>query len=80
MSRAIFEVVGTLDGAGGMKKGKVTIDRNTNTLYVRPHGTQQVYELPLGDVATFVCQLNLRHKAIAAREEKQAKRLSRRSA
>ncbi len=80
MSRAIFEVVGTLDGAGGMKKGKVLIDRETNTISVRPHGSQQIYELPLAQVATFICQMNLRHKAIEAREEKQAKRIARRSA
>jgi len=79
MSRAIFDVFGTLDSAGGMKKGKVSIDRGTGIVSVRPHGSSQVYELPLAQVATFICQMNLRHKALEAREEKQAKRLTRRS-
>lgn len=70
MSVAKFRVVGQLDGAGGMKEGTVEIDRATGTFRVRPLRSRTAYELPLKDVATWVCR---QHQFAIVREEKKAR-------
>jgi hypothetical protein len=67
MSTAKFRVMGQLDGAGGAKVGTVEIDRVTGVLTVRPFRSHTVYEVPLNDVATWVCR---QHQFAIVREEK----------
>jgi hypothetical protein len=70
MSVAKFRVVGQLDGAGGMKEGTVEIDRATGMMTVRPLRSRTAYELPLKDVATWLCR---QHMFAVVREEKKAR-------
>jgi hypothetical protein len=60
MSRARFRVVARLDGAGALQAGTVTVDREAGIMAVRPLRKRRVYRLPLGDVATMVCQVCMR--------------------
>lgn len=80
MTIARFEVFGQLDGAGGAQKGKVLIDRETGMFYVRPRGKKTIYEMPLSSVATMVCQMLARHRAMEMQKEKAQKRALRRRA
>ena len=54
MSTAKFTVSAQLDSAGGKKKGSVYIDRETNTVTVRPHRSHSVYHAKLDDLADLV--------------------------
>ena len=78
VTTARFPVTGTLDGAGGMSRGTVLIDRDAGTFTVRPLHRRQGYTLPLGVVATMVCRTiiigEIRQKREAARAAKKAKR------
>lgn len=56
MSVARFSVFAVLDGAGGKQKGVVTIDRDTGLVTVRPHGKHATYNMPLNQVADFICR------------------------
>jgi hypothetical protein len=67
MSVSKYKVFATLDAAGGPKKGTVEIDRATGMLTVRPYRSHTVYELPLNDVATWVCR---QHQFAIVRAEK----------
>jgi hypothetical protein len=59
MSTAHFKVKGKLDGAGGMHEGTLSIDRETGYVTVRPKGCRSTYAIPIGELATLVCQRNL---------------------
>jgi hypothetical protein len=74
MSVARFTVYGTLDGAGGARPGTVEIDREAGIFRVRPYRSHTTYELPLSDVATWVCR---QHQFAIVREEKRAKKANR---
>lgn len=50
-----FRVIGTLDGAGGLRPGKVTITPD-GFFKVRPHFRKRVFEMPLSAVADMVCK------------------------
>jgi len=78
MTVARFDVFGQLDSAGGPQAGKVLIDRETGMFYVRPRGKKTLYEMPLSSVATMVCQMLARHRALEAQKEKAQKRAMRR--
>lgn len=67
MSTAKFRVRGQLDGAGGPKDGTVEINRETGVLTVRPLHSRTSYEVPLNDVATWVCR---QHQFAIVRAEK----------
>ena len=67
MSTAKFRVRGQLDGAGGPKDGTVEINRETGVLTVRPLHSRTAYEVPLNDVATWVCR---QHQFAIVRAEK----------
>jgi hypothetical protein len=73
MSVAKFKVYGTLDGAGGMKKGTFEIDRNTGVVTVRPYRSHTVYEALLNNLATTVCKQGLG----VVREEKKERKAAR---
>jgi hypothetical protein len=53
---ARFKVTGKLDGAGGMRKGTVIIEREAGLMHVRPLRRRRVYTMPLWMVADYVCQ------------------------
>ena len=54
MSAARFKVTAQLDGAGGKKKGIVSIDRDTNIVTVRPHLSRAIYRAKLDDIADLI--------------------------
>lgn len=68
MTVARFPVVAHLDGAGGKKKGTVTIDRDTNLLSVRPHRSHRTYDMTLEAIATIVC----RHVLMVEEQDRRA--------
>jgi hypothetical protein len=68
MAVSRFKVFGTLDSAGGMKKGTFEIDRETGVVTVRPFRSRLVYEVLLNNLATLVCKQSLG----VVREEKKA--------
>lgn len=70
MSVARFKVLGQLDGAGGLMPGTVEIDREAGLFSVRPHGRRKKYTLPLGAVATMVCQIIVRQELAERRAAK----------
>ncbi len=70
MSTARFPVVAALDGAGGKKEGTVSIDRETNTLSVRPKRSRRTYDMSLEAIATIVC----RHVLMSEEQERRAKK------
>jgi hypothetical protein len=49
-----FKVLGTLDSAGGVRAGTVTIDRASGLLHVRPLRKHREYTMPLSMVADMV--------------------------
>lgn len=73
MSIARFKVVGQLDGAGGLQRGIVEIDRETGEITVRAHKRRRRYTSTLGVVATMVCQAVI---LAELREKKKAKKRS----
>jgi hypothetical protein len=74
MTTARFPVTGTLDGAGGRRRGTVTIDRETGDVVVRPLRSHRTYMMPLASVATWICVTNIEHELY---EKKRAKKRGR---
>lgn len=70
MSIARAKVVGQLDGAGGPIAGTVEIDREAGLFTVRPLRRRKTYVLPLGAVATMVCQAIVRREVAEKRAAK----------
>ena len=70
MSTARFDVVTHLDGAGGKKKGTVSIDRDTNMVSVRPHRSHRTYDMSLEAVATIICRHILMEESRTAKQSK----------
>jgi len=68
-----FRVIGTLDGAGGLRAGKVTITPD-GFFKVRPRFRKRVYELPLSAVADMVCKRTIIAELHAKRAEKRKRR------
>ncbi len=67
MTRRIrIPVTGRLDNAGAEQRGTVVIERDTGLITVRPLGKRRTYTLPLGDVATMICERVIRNTAPAA--------------
>lgn len=60
MSIARFSVESKLDGAGGNKRGTMTIDRDTHEVRVRPLGSRREYLTTLDELATLVCVMDLK--------------------
>jgi hypothetical protein len=54
MSVAKFTVQAQLDGAGGAKKGTVSIDRTTGLVTVRPSRSRSTYTAKLADIADLI--------------------------
>jgi len=72
-----FRVIGTLDGTGGMRPGKVTITPD-GFFQVRPLRRRRVFELPLSAVADMVCRRTIIAEVSAKRAEKRKHRGGRR--
>lgn len=68
MSVARFSVVAHLDSAGGKQRGVVTIDRDTNTVSVRPHGSHRTYNMSLEAMANIICRQALLEERSAAKK------------
>ena len=68
-----FRVVGTLDGAGGVRRGKVTITPD-GFFQVRPFRRRRVFELPLSAVADMVCKRTILAEVKVKRADKKRKR------
>jgi hypothetical protein len=67
-----FSVVGVLDGAGGVRKGTVIIERASGIMYVRPYRKRRIYAMPLAMVADMVCRriiMNELHEKRAAKNK-----------
>jgi hypothetical protein len=75
MSIARFPVVASLDGAGGKKKGTVTIDRDTNLVSVRPHRSHRTYDMTLEAVANIICRSVVMQEAAEKRARKPFKKV-----
>jgi hypothetical protein len=78
MSVARFPVTGTLDFGGGRHAGSVLIDRASGDFSVRPRGRRRLYTMPLGVVATMVCEAIVRSELAEKRALKKAKKAGRR--
>jgi hypothetical protein len=78
MSVARFPVTGTLDYGGGRHQGTVLIDRENGDFHVRPKGRRRLYTMPIGVVATMVCEAIVRSELREKQALKKAKRTGRR--
>lgn len=74
-----YSVVGRLDMASRMTRGTVTINREAGLFTVRPLRRRKLYELPLSDVATMVCQRIVKAEIFQKRLAKAAKKSGRRA-
>lgn len=69
-----FRVTGTFDVAGGLQAATVEIDRDAETISVRPLRRRRVYCLPLASVATWICQSIIRAEVRERRETRRRRR------
>ena len=69
MSTASFKVRGRLGFAGGEREGTVYINRDTGAVTVRPKGSRTTYEMPLSQVANFVCEKGYQNRPTSGSEE-----------
>lgn len=77
MTTARFPVNAHFDGAGGMQKGSVEIDRETKMFSARRHRSHRTYSMPLSVVADMVVRAIILSELA---EKKKAKKPFRRSA
>ena len=71
---ASFAVVGVLDGAGGVQRGTVVVERAAGLVHVRPHRRRRVYTMPLSMVADMICKRILFNEAAERRAAKSRSR------
>lgn len=74
MSVAKFIVEAQLDGAGGKKKGTVSIDRETGIVTVRPIHSRAVYHAKLSDIADRIVKEALMAGHVERFDPKKARR------
>lgn len=74
---ARFPVTGSLDGAGGRRKGTVMIDRASGDFIVRPRGRRRTYQLPLNTVADLVCAVIIKDELREKKALKKARKAGR---
>ena len=70
-------VVAKFDGAGGLRTGTVTIDRDALIFSVRPLHRRHPYELPLATVVDMVCDRMVKATLAQKRAAKLAARKGR---
>jgi hypothetical protein len=58
--KAKFRVFGKLDRASGFTASTVVVDRATGEVSVRPLRKRKTYSMTLGEIATWVCQVNIK--------------------
>lgn len=68
--RVHFDVVGRLDNASSVQRGRLTIDRSARLVMVRPHRRRRVYVISLDVVADLV----VRAVVVAELRERHAER------
>jgi hypothetical protein len=78
MSVARFPVTGRLDWGAGHHAGTVLINRENGDFSVRPRGRRRLYTMPIGIVATMVCEAIVRSELAEKRALKKAKKAGRR--
>ncbi len=74
MSISRFKVIGVLDGAGGLNRGIVTIDRESGEVAVRAHGRRRRYTSTLAILATMICRMQIMSELRDKKKAKLAKR------
>lgn len=76
MRVARFNVIALLTRARP-EKGTVEINRDSNTVSVRPHRQHRTYDMQLDDIATFIVRTIIRAEVAERRAAKKAARKAR---